>query len=167
MEVSQFTEWLGRLEKSTGRKQRRQNRAKMVSQDSLRKMLTLALSPHTPPAVPLATPGLDPPSETSTRVSKAPGCLHSSVKTQVDVAGSLSSLWCTEGSLRPFGLWFPYWDSLTQEEGQANIRKVQSLGYLLRLYQSKLLMLLFVITSLLSLNWAVYKWRYLCWINYI
>lgn len=44
------------------------------------------------PAVPLATPGLDPPSETSTRVSKAPGCLHSSVKTQVDVAGSLSCL---------------------------------------------------------------------------
>lgn len=125
MEVSQFTEWLGRLEESTGRKQRRQDRAKMASQDSLCRTLTLALSPHMPPAVPPAAPGLDPPSETSTRTSKAPGRLHSSVKTQADAAGSLSCLWSREGSLRPCGPWLPYWDSLTQEVVQANIRKAQ------------------------------------------
>lgn len=66
-----------------------------------------------------------PPPETSTSISKAPGCSHAPVKTRAGVAGSLSYLWSREGSLRPFGPLFHYWDSLTQTVGQANIRKVQ------------------------------------------
>lgn len=51
-------------------------------QDSLFKMLTLVLSPHKPATVPPAAPGLYLPSEAQTIISKGPGLLHSSVKTQ-------------------------------------------------------------------------------------
>ena len=108
-----------------------------------------------------------PPPGTSTRISKAPGCSHSPVKTQAGVAGSLSYLWSREGSLRPFGPLFPYWDSLTQTVGQADIRKVQDTWSPAETLSEQTSHAFFVITSLLSLNGAVYKRRYSCWMNYI